>query len=188
ARQQLFTENTLTPVIPLLHNKTAGTLRRVLRLWSIVLVTNLIGTFAFAWAIRATQAVPAEVERAFAAIGRDAMAGGFASHLLRAIFSGWLIALMVWMLAGAQARAFIVVMITYLIGLAHFSHVIAGSAEAFYAVLNGDAAFSDYLLRFLLPVGLGNLLGGMALVSALNYAQVAADENPPGSAGGREGK
>lgn len=187
ARQQLFTENTITPVIPLLHNKTRGTLRRVLRLWSIVLLSNLIGTFAFAWALRATRAVPPEVEQALAIIGREAMAGSFSSHFARAIFSGWLIALMVWMLAGAQARAFIVVMITYLIGLAHFSHVIAGSTEAFYAVLNGDAAVSDYFVHFLLPVGLGNMVGGIALVSALNYAQVAADEKPTRGADSREG-
>ncbi len=179
ARQQLFTENTLTPVIPLLHNKTWATLVRVLRLWSIVLGTNLIGTFAFALAVRATGIFPPEVERALARIGQDALAGGFVSHFSRAIFSGWLIALMVWMLAGAQARAFVVVMITYLIGLAQLSHVIAGSTEAFYAVLNGDASVSDYLVHFLLPVGLGNMLGGIALVSALNYAQVAADENSP---------
>ena len=94
---------------------------------------------------------------------------------------------MVWMLAGAQARAFIVVMITYLIGLAHLSHVIAGSTETFYAVLNGDATVTEYLLHFLLPTGLGNMLGGIALVSALNYAQVAADEGPAGSAEGKDG-
>jgi formate/nitrite transporter FocA (FNT family) len=121
------------------------------------------------------------VEQALATIGKNAMAGGFASHFCRAIFSGWLIALMVWMLAGAQARAFLVVTITYLIGLADFSHVIAGSTEAFYAVLNRDAGLSDYFTHFLLPVGLGNMLGGIAVVSALSYAQVAADENPPGA-------
>jgi formate/nitrite transporter FocA (FNT family) len=179
ARQQLFTENTLTPVIPLLHNKTRATLAAVLRLWSIVLATNLIGTFAFAYAVRAMQMFPAEVEHALVTIGRNAMAGGFMSHFCRAIFSGWLIALMVWMLAGAQARAFLVVAITYLIGLADFSHVIAGSTEAFYAVLNRDAGLSDYFAHFLLPVGLGNMLGGIAVVSALSYAQVAADESPP---------
>jgi formate/nitrite transporter FocA (FNT family) len=36
-RQQLFTENTLTPILPLLHDRTWKTLRRVLRLWGIVL-------------------------------------------------------------------------------------------------------------------------------------------------------
>lgn len=47
-RQQLFTENTLTVVLPLLLRKDLHTLWRVLRLWGIVLVANLVGTFLFA--------------------------------------------------------------------------------------------------------------------------------------------
>ncbi len=35
-RQQLFTENTLTPVIPLLERRDKQTLYRVLRLWGVV--------------------------------------------------------------------------------------------------------------------------------------------------------
>lgn len=48
-RQQLFTENTLTPVLPLLQNKDLNRLVNLLRLWAVVLVTNLIGAIAFAW-------------------------------------------------------------------------------------------------------------------------------------------
>jgi formate/nitrite transporter FocA (FNT family) len=176
ARQQLFTENTLTPVLPLLHNRNGQTLVRVLRLWLIVLAANVVGTLLFAWALHGTSIFSEEVKAAFAAIGRSALAGGFGSHFLRAIVSGWLIALMVWMLAGASSRGFIVVVITYLIGLGELSHVIAGSAETLFAVFNGDATVWDYLYRFMVPVALGNMLGGIALVAALSYAQVAADE------------
>src|SRR5208282_1046330 len=109
------------------------------------------------------------------ALGRDMMAGGFASHFVRAIFSGWLIALMMWMLRGASARGLVVLTITYLIGLGDLPHVIAGSSEAFYAVFNGDASLWDYVARFLVPVGLGNMVGGIALVAVLSHAQVAAD-------------
>jgi len=175
ARQQLFTENTLTPVIPLLHNRSWGTLRRVLRLWSIVLVTNLLGTLAFAWVMHGTAIFAGDVKLAFAAIGNEAFEGGFLSHFMRGIVSGWLIALMMWMLAGADARALIVVIITYIVGLGQLSHVIAGSSETLYAVFNGDASPADYWVRFLIPTGIGNMLGGMALVAALSYAQVAAD-------------
>lgn len=44
-RQQLFTENTLTIVLPLLVRKDLGTLMRMLRLWFVVLSSNLLGTF-----------------------------------------------------------------------------------------------------------------------------------------------
>src|SRR3954467_3099029 len=53
-RQQLFTENTLTPILPLLARKNMETLMQVLRLWIVVLVSNLLGAFLFAWVIAHT--------------------------------------------------------------------------------------------------------------------------------------
>lgn len=176
ARQQLFTENTLTPVLPLLYHHDKKTLLRLLKLWSIVLLANLAGTFVFAFVIQRTHVFSEETKRAFAALARQAMEGTFASHFVSAIFAGWLIALMVWMLASAHARAFVVVLITYVIGIGQLSHVVAGSSEAFYAVFQGDATMTDYFVKFLVPVLLGNMLGGISLVAALGHAQVAADE------------
>ena len=176
ARQQLFTENTLTPVIPFLAHKDARTLWKVLRLWSIVLVCNLAGTFAVAAALHSAHAFSDQVRDAFGAIARQAMEGSAAQHFARAVFSGWLIALMVWMLAGASARAFVVIVISYIVGLGDLSHVIAGSTEAVYAALDGELAPVAYFTRFVLPVGLGNVLGGVTLVALLAHAQIAADE------------
>src|SRR3954453_11731760 len=50
-RQQLFTENTLTPILQLLHNRDLSTLRRVVRLWALVLTANIVGTWLFAAAV-----------------------------------------------------------------------------------------------------------------------------------------
>jgi len=48
ARQQLFTENTLTVVLPLMSAPSWRTLLLLLRLWGIVLLCNLIGIAVFA--------------------------------------------------------------------------------------------------------------------------------------------
>jgi formate/nitrite transporter FocA (FNT family) len=178
ARQQLFTENTLTPVIPLLHNQDRSTFGRVLRLWAIVLSTNLVGTCAFAFVIQRADVFSPEVHQAFERLAQHALLGGFASHFLRALFSGWLIALMTWMLAGTDARVFVIVLITLLIGAGDLSHIVAGSSEAFYALFSGAASLDEVVANFLVPVGLGNVLGGTALVALLNYAQVSSDEAP----------
>src|SRR3954468_21507961 len=53
-RQQLFTENTLTPILPLLHNRDLSTLRRVVRLWALVLTSNIVGTWLVAAALAHT--------------------------------------------------------------------------------------------------------------------------------------
>jgi len=175
-RQQLFTENNLTPILPFLRQPSALKAWQVLRLWVVVLLANLLGTLAFAFVVQRFAVFSPEVSRAFGELGRKALSGGFASHFARAIFAGWLIALMMWMLAGAEAKAFVVVVMTTIIGAGDLSHVVAGSTEAFYTVFAGDASLGQYFLRFLLPTGLGNLLGGIALVALLSHAQVAADE------------
>lgn len=174
-RQQLFTENSLTPIISLLQARDGATLFKVCRLWAIVLVSNLIGTLVFAFVLHRTRAFDSATADAFAELSRQALSGGFMSHFVRGIFAGWLIALMTWMLAGADARGFIVMVMTYWVGVGQLSHVVAGSCEAFFAVFNGDATLWDYF-RFLAPTTLGNMLGGITLVTLLSYAQVAADE------------
>jgi formate/nitrite transporter FocA (FNT family) len=174
-RQQLFTENTLTPVLPLLHNRDATTLMRLLRLWAIVLVANVAGTILFAFAVAHSGIFEPARMQAFAVIGREVLAGDFTTTFIRAIFAGWLIALMVWLLPGAEAaRVFIIVIVTYVVALGHFSHIIAGSVDVAFLVAAGQAAWGDYAIRFFVPTLLGNILGGVALVAALNYGQVAA--------------
>jgi formate/nitrite transporter FocA (FNT family) len=94
----------------------------------------------------------------------------------RAIFAGWLIALMVWLLPSARsARLLTVLLITYVVGVSHLSHIIAGSTEVAYAFLAGNASLPDYFLRFLLPTLGGNIIGGMTLVALLNHAAIAPE-------------
>lgn len=174
-RQQLFTENTLTPVLPLLRNKSGRTLWHVVRLWLVVLLANVIGTIAFAWVLAHTAVVEPQVRNAFGEIGREMLTGGVGEQFVRAIFAGWLIALMVWLMPFAEAaRVWVIILITYLVGLAHFGHIIAGSVTLCYDVFAGVTSASSALFGWWLPVILGNVTGGVLLVAALNHAQVSA--------------
>lgn len=118
------------------------------------------------------------MRKTFASLGREALAGSFGLHLLRGIFAGWLIALVVWLMPGAeQARLGIIVLLTYLVGLAGLSHIIAGSVETLYLVTTGGASWGVYLGQFMVPTLLGNTLGGVTLVAALNFGQIAPDKS-----------
>ena len=173
-RQQLFTENTLTPVLPLLHDWRK--LPNVLRLWGVVLAANLLGALMFAWVLAHTELVGADVHAELRAIAHDALAPRAAVIFLRAIYAGWLVALMVWLLPGADAAKLAAIVVpTYLIALAHFAHSIAGSVDIFYLVLAGGAPWGEYL-RFFIPTLLGNVLGGVTLVALLNHGQVTSGE------------
>lgn len=170
--QQLFTENTLTPIAPLLSRRDGRTLRNVARLWAVVLAANLAGALIFAWVAARTQLFDAETRHAFTELSRKAMEPDFGLTLLRGIFAGWLIALMVWMLPAARtAHVWVIVIVTWLVGAAHLSHVVAGSVEAFFLVALGEQGWDEALGGFTLPSLIGNVIGGTGLVAALNHAQ-----------------
>lgn len=174
-RQQLFTENTLTPILPLLHRRDPATLKNVLRLWMVVLAANLFGALIFAWAAGNTAAFPPQVRHAFQEIGHEAMAVSFGNAVLRGIFAGWIIALVVWLLPSAETgRVIVIVALTWLVGLGGFTHIVAGSIESLFLVMTGEASLLQYLGGYMLPTLLGNTLGGVSLVAALNHAQVVA--------------
>lgn len=174
-RQQLFTENTLTPVLPLLRRKRAATLANVARLWAVVLCANLLGALAVALVCARTEAFDPHVRESFAELGRKATGHGFAVTLLRGLFAGWLIALMVWLLPFAEtARVWVIVIITYVVGLGHFSHIIAGAVEVFALAAAGHAPWASVLGGYVVPTLVGNTLGGVTLVATLNHAQVVA--------------
>ena len=175
-RQQLFTESTLSAVLPVLTQRKAKVALKCLRLWGVVLCANLVGTWMFAAAVAYGHPVKPEVMNSLAVLAREASEGGFWNTVLRAIFAGWLIALMVWLLPSAgSARPVIIVILTYAVALGRFSHIIAGSSEAAFATLTGAAGAGDYFGGFLAPTLIGNTVGGVLMVALLNHAPVAPE-------------
>lgn len=174
-RQQLFTENTLTPILPLLEKRVQVSAANVLRLWGVVLAANLVGGAAIAWVLMRTGVLTEPIRSAISAIGREALEPDFGMIVLRGIFAGWLIALIVWLLPFAEsARVWVIIIITYVIGVARFSHSIAGSIEVFALASVGQLSWAGAFTRFTIPALLGNIIGGVALVASLNHAQVVA--------------
>jgi formate-nitrite transporter family protein len=175
-RQELFTESTLTAVLPLLVRRNAETLLALLRFWSIVLAANIVGTMIFAALLTTDDVFSDSVRQALTDISRESVSGSFYATLTKAVLAGWLIALMVWLLPSAKsARLFVIILLTYVVAIGRFSHIIAGSVEAFFAVLSGDISMLDYVTRFFVPTILGNTIGGVALVALLNHAPLAPE-------------
>jgi formate/nitrite transporter FocA (FNT family) len=180
--QQLFTENTLRVVAPLLARRDGKTFRNVARVWAVVLAANLVGALAFALVAARTEVFSAELRHSFTELSRRAMEPDFGLTLLRGIFAGWLIALMLWMIPAAKtAHLWVILIITWLVGAAHLSHVIAGAVEAFYLSALDEQGWDEALGGFILPALIGTVLGGTGLVAALNHAQaVAGARGTPG--------
>jgi formate/nitrite transporter FocA (FNT family) len=172
-RQQLFTENTLTAVIPLLVKRNRATLVSVLKLWIVVLLANLVGAHVVAWVFGNTPVFNRELHEAMRQLAVEAANITFGTAVLRGIFAGWLIAMVVWLLAASNSTSVAIIAIpTYIVGLAGLTHVIAGSVEVLFLVMTGVQSWWSYFGGYLIPALIGNILGGVALVSALNHAQV----------------
>ncbi len=175
-RQQLFTENTVTAVLPLLLNKDEDTFLNVVRLWTTVFLANLAGAIVFAFVIARTDLVGQDTDAALRDLAQASTSGSFAVTLLRGVFAGWLIALLVWLLPFAESgRVWVIIIITYVIGLGSFSHVIAGSIEAAYLAIVHERTWLEFSAGFVLPALIGNIIGGVALVAALGHAQIASE-------------
>ena len=179
-RQQLFTENTLTAIIPLLARRNLATFWQVMRLWAVVLAANITGAHIFAWVIGNTPVLHPKFHLALGQLATEAADVSFGNAILRGIFAGWLIAMVVWMLAATDSnRIPIIILMTYIVGLAGLTHIVAGSVEVLFLVMTGAKTWLSFAAGYMLPTLIGNVLGGVALVSALNHAQVIAG-SPPG--------
>jgi formate-nitrite transporter family protein len=175
-RQQLFTENTLTVILPLLRQRDLRMFANVVRLWSIVLTANLIGAFLIAYVMGNTNALESGVRQAMKEIGLASMHHDFVTLMTRGVFAGWLIALMVWLLPFAEtARVGVIIIITYIVGIGEFSHIIAGSVDAFYLVGTGVKTFTDYF-AYMVPILIGNIIGGSSIVAAIAHAEYIGSE------------
>ncbi len=175
-RQQLFTESTLTAILPVVTRLDRKTFVLAARLWAIVLAANMVGAWIFAGLLTIPGVFPPPIMQSLHDIAAETMAGSFTATMLKAFFAGWLIALMVWILPSARsARLWTILIITYMVALGHLPHIIAGSAEGGYGVMVGLGTIKTYLLQFALPTLCGNILGGVLLVTVLNHGSIAPE-------------
>ncbi len=96
-----------------------------------------------------------------------------AEMFAKGIGAGWLIAALVWIIASTSGIEFFVIgLLTWLIALFKFTHIVAGSAEVLYGWLAGLTNIHDAVFKFFVPTLAGNVFGGTVLFSVLSYAQV----------------
>ena len=176
-RAQLFTENTLYPVALMLAERRHAW--KTLRLWAIVLCTNVIGAFLFALLAVRTGALRPEFVSAMSQMGVEAANMGYRHIFWSAVIGGWIIALVAWLVSGSHSitgSVMLIWLLAFVVGLGGFAHCIATSGEILAAILNHQLATSRYF-AWLLAATLGNIAGGVMLVTLLEYGQVKGGED-----------
>lgn len=173
SRQQMFTENTVTVVLPVMADFNMKNLRGLARMWTVVFLANMAGTLFAALFCTFTPVLTPELHNGMIEISRQLLEHSWLETAFMAVGAGFLMAAMVWLLPGAEgAQFYVVVLMTWLIAAGGFTHVVAGSMEAFMLALNGGMGFWAMLGDFFVPVLIGNIVGGTALFALLAYAQV----------------
>lgn len=176
-RTQLFTETTVPPVTVVLTDwrRKPRCILNMLRLWVVVLASNLLGALISAAAISYTRVLDAGAFELLLHEVVGKMDDGAVSTALYAVYGGWVVALMAWLVAASRdtiGKAFVIWATAIVIPAGGLPHSIAGSSEVLIGVLAGKVLWIDYLTVFLLPAVLGNAIGGVFFVTLLNYAQI----------------
>lgn len=176
AKQQLFTENTVTAVLPVMTVPTRNHFYLLFRLWSLVLFGNLIGTAIIALVFLYMPVVNEATQHAFSSLGHHVMENDATQMLSKGIMSGFIIATMVWILSNTEhSKVIIIFTMTYLVAIGDFTHVIVGSAEVFYLVFKSELNPFEFLYPFALPTLAGNIIGGTFIFALLAHAQIRND-------------
>lgn len=176
-RMQLFTESTVTAMLPLVNKPSWSALASTLRLWGVVLGANLIGTALAAAAFAAFPLGDAGLNAGMVEVAMKITEHGPAMTFVNAVPAGFLIAIVAWTLPNAREQAALVIFgIVYVVAIGGFSHSVVGSTEAFLLLWSGRIGVGQ-AVAFLVPAVLGNLLGGAGLFALLAHAQVR-EEGP----------
>ncbi len=196
AGSELFTGNNLL-IMGVLQRRI--TLRAMLRNWLVVYLGNFAGAVLVA-ALAALGHVYAAFDGAFAqAVTATAAAKvslPFGDALVRGVLCNFLVCTAVWMSNAAKTVPGKIAGLFFPIAafvIAGFEHCVANMyyipAGLFASAVSGAApdglTWGGFLLRNLLPVTLGNLIGGTGLVGVTAWYLYLAPLRAPASAGKR---
>lgn len=176
ARQQLFTENTVTAVLPIMHKPTPKNFVILFRLWGIVLLGNLVGTGLAALAFIEMPIFDEDTRAAFTSLSEEIMHNTPGEMFANGILAGWIIATMVWMFPSAgAAKIWVIVLMTYLVAICDLTHIVVGSVEILYLVFSGVIPWQEFIYPFAIPTLAGNIIGGSFIFALISHAQIRND-------------
>ncbi len=169
---QLYTENTLPPVALTLER--LASIPALLRNWGVVLAGNFLGGALGAAALAFGSVISPEAAVVATQLGQKGVETAWWSLFSKAAFAGLIVAGVVWVeyAASDTISRMVVVYIAFLaIPLGGLYHSVVSFTEMTYLVLEGNLSVAAGLWEFVIPVLLGNTIGGVVLVTVVNYFQ-----------------
>ncbi|KAA8496378.1 putative transporter YrhG [Porphyridium purpureum] len=172
---ELFTGNTATCSAALYKGKI--TMGDMLRNWVTTYSGNFLGCMAFlgAMILSGMMGTPATALASQSALKMivEKTSMTFGQAVVRGIMCNWLVCMAVWLQMGChdfvnKMCAIILANITFI--LIGFEHSVANMFYLPFALMSGsDLTWTDFFMKNLIPVTIGNIIGGTCLVSGLYY-------------------
>lgn len=176
---QLFTENTLPPVTLVLER--ISSIPAVLGIWTLVIAGNFIGGILGASLLAYTGIFPPSVAQTASEIAIKGLQEQWWDLFFKSTVAGLIVAGVVWLdfsVDDAMGRVAMIYMAFLAIPVGNLYHVVVSTTEFTYLFLVRDVSLLLGIHSFLLPVLLGNTLGGVVLVTVVNYYQTAEGLQP----------
>jgi formate/nitrite transporter FocA (FNT family) len=177
-RSELFTEHTTLAIFPVLNGDE--TIKNLLILWGIVYIGNIIGGCIFSFlVVYLGQEMMSIKPDTFYELAHKLTDYSNQAILVSAVFAGWLMGLLAWLLASVNetiSRILMVILVTVVIGFLGLHHSIVGNIELFAGFISSDKISFDVYIKTLLLASLGNLLGGVFFVALLKFSHVKNSE------------
>jgi formate/nitrite transporter FocA (FNT family) len=173
---QLYTENTLPPVVLVLERLMS--VPRLFVIWGVVVLGNFTGGGLGALVLARTGVLSSSSAVAATDLATKGLETAPTDLFFKAAFAGLIVAGVVWVVyavTDSLARIVIVYLAFLSIPSADLFHVVVSFTEVMYLVFLGEPVLVSGLVGFVLPVLLGNTIGGVLLVTVVNYFQTAEE-------------
>jgi formate-nitrite transporter family protein len=179
-RTELFSENFFDPVAAALDADDEPLWGRLARLWSSTLVLNLVGGGVLVALLTVEGALPEGSTEKLVRVAEDIAAKSWEATMVRAILAGALVALLSYMLAASDtvsARILLSFAVGFLLALGPFDHVVVSVLHLLFGVWESDRIGYADTARNLGLATVGNVVGGLFLITFTHSAQVKASRS-----------
>lgn len=174
-RTELFSENLFDPVAAAIKEKGAAVWGRLLWLWASTLVLNMVGGAVLLGVMLVDGALPEGSAEVLVRVAEETAAKPPTATLARAVLAGALITLLSYLLRAVDtvtARIQITLMVGFFLAAGPFDHVVVSGLHLLFGIWESDTVqYADLWLNLALST-VGNLLGGLLLITLTHTAQV----------------
>ncbi|QLG26453.1 formate/nitrite transporter family protein [Halorarum halophilum] len=173
-RAELFNENFFDPVARAIEESGSWMLRPLVRLWIVTLVFNLVGGALMVLIFSVDGALPSEAGHAFRTAAEEIVHRGAPAEFADSFAGGVLVTLLSFLLSavnGVGSRITLSYLVGFLLALGPFDHVVVTGLHVLFGVLFGAEVGVSAVAVTIAVVTVGNLAGGLGLVTLTHVAQ-----------------